>query len=179
MGHKRDVGITLTDLFCGAGGSSEGVAPACAAPYLALNHWARAIETHNTNFLDCHHYCTDVQTSDPRRYPSTNILIASPECTNHSLAKGVNRQPYKKDLFGNALIERCIVRASNPGDVVPDYFMGIGSVGVVALEQGRRTIGAELKESYYDTAVRYLQETEFQQRQPTLFDLRTLEAQIA
>lgn len=77
------------------------------------------------------------------------------------------------------LIERCIVRASNPGDVVLDYFMGIGSVGVVALEQGRRTIGAELKESYYDTAVRYLQETEFQQRQPTLFDLRALEAQIA
>jgi DNA (cytosine-5)-methyltransferase 1 len=104
MPRKADVGVTLTDLFCGAGGSSEGAAQAGATPYLALNHWARAIETHNTNFPDCLHDCTDVQASDPRRYPSTNILIASPECTNHSLAKGVKRQPYKQDLFGNALI---------------------------------------------------------------------------
>jgi DNA (cytosine-5)-methyltransferase 1 len=105
MPRKKDIGVTLTDLFCGAGGSSEGAAQAGATPYLALNHWARAIETHNTNFPDCHHDCTDVQASDPRRYPSTNILIASPECTNHSLAKGQKRQPYKKDLFGNQLID--------------------------------------------------------------------------
>ncbi len=102
--RKPDVGIRVTDLFCGAGGSSWGAALAGATPYVALNHWARAIETHNTNFPDCLHDCTDVQATDPRRYPSTNILIASPECTNHSLAKGVKRQPYKKDLFGNPII---------------------------------------------------------------------------
>lgn len=73
------------------------------------------------------------------------------------------------------LIERCITRWSNPDDVVLDYFMGIGSVAVVALEQGRKAIGAELKESYYDTAVRYLRETEMHLSQPTLFDLLALE----
>lgn len=55
---------------------------------LALNHWKLAIETHSTNFPDTIHDCTDISASDPRRYPSADILITSPECTNHSLAKG-------------------------------------------------------------------------------------------
>ena len=42
--------LTLTDLFCGAGGSSTG---AIAAPGIevrvASNHWQLAVETHNTN----------------------------------------------------------------------------------------------------------------------------------
>ena len=38
---------------------------------------------------------------------------------------------------------------SNPGDVVLSPFMGIGSEGVVALEEGRRFVGVELKESYF------------------------------
>ncbi|HRJ75347.1 MAG TPA: DNA cytosine methyltransferase, partial [Anaerolineales bacterium] len=42
---------------------------------------------------------------DPRRYPTTDILITSPECTNHSLAKGKKRRLYEKDLFGNILID--------------------------------------------------------------------------
>jgi len=32
-------------------------------------------------------------------------MITSPECTNHSLAKGKKRRYYKKDLFGNVLID--------------------------------------------------------------------------
>lgn len=59
---------------------------------MALNHWDLAIETHNTNHPDTDHDCTDVQACDPRRYPSTDILITSPECTNHSLAKGRKRK---------------------------------------------------------------------------------------
>lgn len=48
--------ITVTDQFCGAGGSSSG-----AKKYLdkiggkvamAMNHWKLAIETHSTNFPD-------------------------------------------------------------------------------------------------------------------------------
>lgn len=97
--------ITATDQFCGAGGSSIGATTAGIEVKLAMNHWKLAIETHNTNFPKVEHVCTDISATDPRRYPSTNILITSPECTNHSLAKGKPRRYYTRDLFGNVLID--------------------------------------------------------------------------
>ncbi len=93
--------ITVTDLFCGAGGSSTGAVNAGANVRMALNHWKLAIETHNTNHPDTDHDCTDIQACDPRRYPRTTILIASPECTNHSLAKGVKRPTRQLSLLEN------------------------------------------------------------------------------
>lgn len=84
--------ISVTDMFCGAGGSSLGAKAAGAEVSLAMNHWKLAVETHSTNFPDTAHDCADVSASDPRRYPSTDVLIASPECTNHSLAKGIRRK---------------------------------------------------------------------------------------
>lgn len=88
----RTSSVTVTDQFCGAGGSSIGATAAGAELRLALNHWPLAIQTHNTNFPDAAHDCTDVSACDPRRYPATDILITSPECTNHSLAKGKMRK---------------------------------------------------------------------------------------
>ena len=69
------------------------------------------------------------------------------------------------------LIERCITRWSNAGDVVLDYFAGIGSVPYVALQLGRRGVGVELKRSYFEVARRFLDDLELQQAQPTLFDM--------
>lgn len=51
------------------------------------------------------------------------------------------------------VIERCIELWSNPGDIVLDPFVGIGSSVYQALLMGRRGIGFELKDSYYDQAV--------------------------
>ena len=65
-----------------------------------------AIETHNTNFPDTIHDCTDISACDPRRYVSTDILITSPECTNHSLAKGKRRKWMNQlELFGKIDID--------------------------------------------------------------------------
>lgn len=83
--------ITVTDQFCGAGGSSQGATTAGAEVKLAMNHWQLAIETHNSNFPETDHHCADIHAADPRYYYSTDILITSPECTNHSLAKGQKR----------------------------------------------------------------------------------------
>jgi site-specific DNA-cytosine methylase len=97
--------VTITDQFCGAGGSSQGARELSRMPgfggmqiKLALNHWKLAIETHNTNFPDTLHDCTDISACDPRRYPKTNVLITSPECTNHSLANG-KKKSKQPDLF--------------------------------------------------------------------------------
>lgn len=48
-------------------------------------------------------------------------------------------------------------------------FTGIGSEGYVALQEGRRFIGAELKKSYYEQACRNLREAETT-KQGGLFD---------
>lgn len=92
--------LTVTDQFCGAGGSSIGARSAGLEIRMAMNHWALAIETHNTNFPDTDHDCADVSAADPRRYPSTDILITSPECTTHSPAGGNKRRKRAQaDLF--------------------------------------------------------------------------------
>lgn len=51
------------------------------------------------------------------------------------------------------VIRRAIELWTNPGDAVLDPFDGIGSTGYIALDMGRRHIGIELKESYYNQAV--------------------------
>ncbi len=97
--------LTVTDQFCGAGGSSQGVRQYSETigggveVKMALNHWKLAIETHNTNFPDTDHDCTDVSACDPRRYPSTDILITSPECTVHSPAGGKIRKVSQLSAF--------------------------------------------------------------------------------
>jgi DNA (cytosine-5)-methyltransferase 1 len=94
------VSLTITDLFCGAGGSSIGAEMAGGELRLGLNHWDRAVETHATNFPDADHDAADVSATDPRRYRPTDLLLASPECTNHSLAKGGRRRkPQAGSLF--------------------------------------------------------------------------------
>lgn len=54
------------------------------------------------------------------------------------------------------VIRRGIELWTNPGDIVLSPFAGIGSEGFVALQMGRKFIGAELKASYYQQAARNL-----------------------
>jgi DNA (cytosine-5)-methyltransferase 1 len=104
--------LTLTDLFCGAGGSSTG---AIAVPgvqvRIASNHWDLAVETHNTNHPDADHLCADLSSTDPRRFPRTDLLWASPECTNHSVARGRRRDDAQPDLFGETLPDAAAERS--------------------------------------------------------------------
>jgi DNA (cytosine-5)-methyltransferase 1 len=104
--------ITVTDQFCGAGGSSIGAAKAGLRVRMAMNHWALAVETHNTNFPETDHDCCDISASDPRRYPSTDILITSPECTTHSPAGGNRRRSSSQhDLFMAAVNDPTVARS--------------------------------------------------------------------
>lgn len=68
------------------------------------------------------------------------------------------------------LIERCVRLWSNPGELVLSPFAGIGSEGYVALEQGRRFVGCELKPSYWRVAAANLRNAEAKASAPTLLD---------
>ncbi|MGW2371745.1 DNA cytosine methyltransferase [Kitasatospora sp. NPDC001683] len=115
--------LTVTDFFCGAGGSSQGMhnIPGLQVA-TAANHWDLAVRTHQENFPDVRHDCADISQIDFRRYPRTDLLWASPECTNHSVAKGVKRGADRQpDLFGEVLPEEAAVRSRATMWDVPRY----------------------------------------------------------
>lgn len=70
------------------------------------------------------------------------------------------------------VIERLVRLYSNPGEVVFDPFMGIGSVGRVAAALGRRAYGCELRADWHARALREIAAggREFSESQRTLFD---------
>ncbi len=110
--HKEGVmTYTVTDLFCGAGGSGLGATSVPGVElYMAANHWQTAVDTHAVNFPDSLHDCADISQVRPQRYRRTDILWASPECTNHSQAKGRKRHA-QADLFGDTLPDEASERS--------------------------------------------------------------------
>ncbi len=94
--------LTATDQFCGAGGQTAGAKQVAGVHVaVALNHWRLAIETHNTNHPETVHECADISQVDPRRYPRTDILLTSPECGNHTMAR--ERLPHRPGPAGGVL----------------------------------------------------------------------------
>lgn len=89
--------IYAADLFCGAGGTSQGLLMAANElnadlELTAINHWQVAIDTHSVNHPYAKHLCTGLdEIGDPRKLVPggrLNVLCASPECTHHSVARG-------------------------------------------------------------------------------------------
>lgn len=94
--------LTVTDLFCGGGGSSTGMTQIPGVEVrMAANHWDLAVRVHNANHPDADHAASDLHEEDPRYFPKTDILWASPECTTWSQAGGdkYSRIPIEADLF--------------------------------------------------------------------------------
>jgi DNA (cytosine-5)-methyltransferase 1 len=84
--------VRTFDLFCGAGGSSRGAVVAGATPVAALDMWDLAIKTYNLNFPESLTYRMKARSLSPHRVAHEvgriDLLLASPECTNHSIARG-------------------------------------------------------------------------------------------
>lgn len=69
------------------------------------------------------------------------------------------------------IIKRLITRYTNPGEIVFDPFMGIGSTGYQAIRMGRRALGTELNLDYWKDSIGYMEMAEREVDVPTLFDL--------
>ncbi len=81
--------------------------------------------------------------------------IVQNDTLQHTNAKEHEDEPHLCALQLE-VIRRAIKLWSTPGDIVWSPFMGIGSEGYVAIQEGRRFVGAELKKSYFEHAVRNL-----------------------
>jgi DNA (cytosine-5)-methyltransferase 1 len=88
--------LEAADLFCGAGGLSEGLEEAVEEQgneikLTAINHWGIAIETHRNNHPKAIQLCESADNVNPRKVVpggKLDILVASPECIMHSRARG-------------------------------------------------------------------------------------------
>jgi DNA modification methylase len=95
---------------------------------------------------------------DPSLYPvSWWQEVASPVWMTVDQGRVLNREGARDDRDEKHIcplqldiIERAVELWSNKGDLVFSPFTGIGSEGVGALSLGRRFIGSELKESYFE-----------------------------
>lgn len=69
-------------------------------------------------------------------------------------AAGTVRHPHEKSV---EVMRRIVEASSNLGDTVLDPFMGSGTTIVAALLEGRRAIGVEVDERYFNVAVERVQ----------------------
>lgn len=92
--------VTVTDMFAGAGGSSTGMAQIPGVRVItAANHMQLAMDVHQLNHTDTDHAIVDLHREDPRYFPKSDILWASPECTRWSQANGSDLPDIEADLF--------------------------------------------------------------------------------
>lgn len=84
--------IRAIDLFCGAGGSSWGAISAGVHLVAAFDRWSLAGASHSLNFpsTDFIEGCLETHNINnlTKQYRNVDLILASPECTNHSPAKG-------------------------------------------------------------------------------------------
>ena len=89
MSEKK---LRTIDLFCGAGGSSYGARKAGAEVIAGFDIWNTAALAYQTNFPEAIVYNSDLRKLTPdkikKEIGDIDLILASPECTNHSVAKG-------------------------------------------------------------------------------------------
>ena len=80
------------DIFCGAGGSSAGARAAGVEMVGAIDMCATATATYEVNFPEAHVVTSRLEDLDisifKEKVGDVDILLASPECRNHTCAKG-------------------------------------------------------------------------------------------
>lgn len=76
------------------------------------------------------------------------------------------RHPTEKPV---ALMSELLIDFTNPGDLICDPFMGSGTTGVAAARLGRRFVGVELDQKYFDISCERIAAV---QRQPDMFNAR-------
>ena len=94
---------TVADIFCGAGGFSEGFRHQGYRISFAVDIWRPATQTFKLNHPDCEVWRADVRVIDPSTLPRVDVVVGSPPCVEFSYAKGASR---RNPLAGLTLVRR-------------------------------------------------------------------------
>jgi hypothetical protein len=123
--------------------------------------------------------CDDLDKFD--KLPSTFMAVPTPSNTDlvwddvsrmHTLNSSQSKRKQEKHVcpLQFDIVDRALIRYSNKGDVVYDPFGGIMTVPFRCIPIERFGVATELNEFYWKDGVKYLQELEYKQTIPTLFD---------
>jgi DNA modification methylase len=119
---------------------------------------------------------------DPQMYESNlwfpgsviEISVASESCIT------LSQCPSRRDVHPTekpvALYDYLVRTYTNLGDVVCDITMGSGTTGVACVQTGRKFVGIEIDQGYFDIAVKRISDA---LAQPPLFRLTPLAADAA
>lgn len=90
--------LTVIDLFCGAGGFSEGFRQTGFHVTHAVDNWRPAIDAHRINQPDTEAILADVSELNPKDFGRPDVIIGGPPCTEFSGSKRGGGGDFKKGM---------------------------------------------------------------------------------
>ncbi len=106
--------MTCADLFAGMGGTALGATQAGLDVKISANHWPVAVLTHRLNHPSALHLTQDLQQADFHSWPDFDVLLASPACQGHSVARGKDRPAHDATRSTAWAVVAC-AEAKRPG----------------------------------------------------------------
>ncbi|WP_421717938.1 DNA cytosine methyltransferase [Algiphilus sp.] len=107
-------------MFSGGGFGAAGAVQAGGVPVLSADTWRIAVDTYKANFPQSIAKCCDLTSVSPSDFgidkSGVDLLLASPECTSHSLARGA--RPPDERSRETALVVPHWVEALSPQWIV-------------------------------------------------------------
>lgn len=120
--------LTVIDVFCGAGGFSEGFRQQGYEILLGIDHWEPAVKTYNHNFgLDCKTKSVlDFENSidEIEALPDSDIIIGSPPCVTFSSSNISGKADKTSGIKLTQIYLRIVaVKKWKPGSKLKAWFM--------------------------------------------------------
>jgi DNA (cytosine-5)-methyltransferase 1 len=147
--------VRTFDMFCGAGGSSYGAAIAGADIVGGIDAWPLAVAVYSDNFPDAVVIEERVEELQPGelidKIGPIELLLASPECTHHSCARGA--RPRSETSRQTAWQVIRYARAMQPRWIIIENVIQMRSwSGYVDLERELQSEGYQIAEHVLDAA---------------------------
>ena len=126
--------FNFVDLFCGAGGMTQGMKQVGLTPVASVEINPFASKTHINNFPECRHYSGDIEEFDPEDWlkksgsPEVHLVIGGPPCQGFSVAGRRDPNDARNRLF------RQFVRVVS--ELKPWYFVMENVPGILTMQKG-------------------------------------------
>lgn len=125
---------SFVDLFCGAGGMTQGLVQAGFQPIVSVEINPIATATHKKNFPNCHHFGGDIEQFQPREWlkqidsPEVHLVVGGPPCQGFSVAGKRDPNDPRNRLF------REFVRVVS--EIRPWYVVMENVPGILTMQKG-------------------------------------------
>lgn len=151
---------TAIDLFAGLGGNTVAATQAGVRVVYAANHWPEAVRIHSLNHPNCRHDCQDLRQANFFNLPDFSLMLASPACQGHSVARGEDK-PHHDECRSTAWAVWECAQAKRPPFIivenVEEFMTRWGepkdrSCHYRLWKQGFVNMGYRIKEHVFDSA---------------------------